>query len=154
MTKNNALNRIAARRAEILQSIEGLQGELKDLEAAERVLLQLYGGGAFEEDQGSQRHRARLTTKRAILHYLKTTPSLWRTSNQVQENVSEIKGVEVPLSSVSPMLSELKNDGLIVRDNLKVALAERVKREEPDFFNENDRPEGRSDADEVGASSR
>lgn len=51
----------------------------------------------------------------------------WMTANEVQVAASTLKGSEIPMSSVSPTLTDLKNKGLVARDGLKVALATRVQ---------------------------
>ncbi len=78
------------------------------------------------------------TTKDLIRAYLASTPSLWKTSEDVQRGVSEIKGFEVPMGTIGPTLSNMKNNGEIFRDGNKVALAERVRNERPDFFKTNE----------------
>lgn len=82
------------------------------------------------------------TTRDLIVGYLSSTPSLWRTTEDVKFNISEIKGSDVPMGTVGPTLSNMKNKGEIVRDGNKVALAERVRLEQPEFFNENGEPDG------------
>ena len=50
----------------------------------------------------------------------------WWTATEVQDYLTRVKGKEVPMSSVSPTLTKLKDAGVIVRDGLKVALKSRV----------------------------
>lgn len=57
--------------------------------------------------------------------------SLWMTSEEIRKLVSELKGVEVSSGSIAPTLWTLKNDGAIVRKGYKVALASRLKENEP-----------------------
>ncbi len=47
-------------------------------------------------------------------------------ANEVRAKASELKGTEIPMGTVSPTLTDLKNAGLIVRDGMRVALASRV----------------------------
>ena len=165
MTQDGPLESIRRRRREISQEIKRLKSEDNELETAERVILRLTShagdvprtrlgqvfaraGEALVETEQSAKV---LTTRQAILEYLYRTPDLWRTANHVRENVSGMKGAEVPMSTISPTLSELKKEGYIVRDGLKVALWERVAREQPDFFNENGEAEASPDTDQ-GAS--
>jgi hypothetical protein len=49
----------------------------------------------------------------------------WWTASEVQTCLTEIKGKEVPMSSISPTLTNMKNNGLIVRDGFNVGLAAR-----------------------------
>jgi hypothetical protein len=50
----------------------------------------------------------------------------WATANQIQAALSQMVQRPIPLTSVSPMLTSMKNKGIIARDGLKVALASRV----------------------------
>jgi hypothetical protein len=50
----------------------------------------------------------------------------WQSSNELQIYVGHLKGKPVPMSSISPTLSIMKNKGIVIRDGLKVALAARV----------------------------
>lgn len=50
----------------------------------------------------------------------------WATANQIQAALSQLVERPVPLTSVSPMLTSMKNKGLILREGLKVALASRL----------------------------
>ena len=62
-----------------------------------------------------------------LLSFLLTAaPEPWHSSNDLQAYVSHLKGRDVPMSSVSPTLSNMKSKGVIVRDGLKVALGARV----------------------------
>jgi hypothetical protein len=54
----------------------------------------------------------------------------WWTAQEVQENLSLVKGKEVPMASVSPTLTNMKNKNLLVRDGLKVALPAAIKNKE------------------------
>jgi hypothetical protein len=54
----------------------------------------------------------------------------WWTANEVQICLTEIKGKEVPMSSISPTLTNMKNNGVIVRDGFNVGLAARHKQME------------------------
>lgn len=57
-------------------------------------------------------------------------------------------GQSVPMTSVSPLLTALKNNGTIVRKDLSVALALRVEKEEPSFLEENGEAVASPDADQ------
>ena len=67
-----------------------------------------------------------VSLKRLFVQILESSPTPWLTSNEIRERASNIKGADVPMSSVSPTLTDLKKDRIIVRDGLKVALASRV----------------------------
>lgn len=161
----NPADLIRRRRMAIRQEIDALLKEDAELENLERevkrVVARLLEGAGVNVEVPSVSMQADVgqvsvsvsrpkTTKQVILEYLERTPTMWRTANDVQDNVSEIKGARVPMSSISPTLSELKRAGLIVRDNLRVALATRVRREMPDFFKENEPPQDTGSGSETG----
>lgn len=58
---------------------------------------------------------------------LRVADRVWLTANEVQEFASKLRGGEgIPMSSVSPGLSDMKQDGTIERDGMKVALKSRL----------------------------
>ncbi len=62
-----------------------------------------------------------------ILSLLKESDQLWWTANQIQDGL-EAKGDFVKMTSISPNLSRIKDSGDIVRDDLKIALADRLNK--------------------------
>jgi hypothetical protein len=52
----------------------------------------------------------------------------WWTAVEVQTHLTDIKGKEVPMASVSPTLTNMKNKGIIVRDGHQIGLASRANR--------------------------
>lgn len=69
------------------------------------------------------------TNKAFIWEVLDTANTVWLNANQIQERASELKGEDIPMSSISPMLSEMK-DTYLERDGMLVALKERVPAKE------------------------
>ncbi|WP_394764278.1 hypothetical protein [Phenylobacterium sp.] len=65
----------------------------------------------------------------AIVMALKNGTNVWLTARDLQTVVGSLIGRAVPMSSISPKLTDLKNRGVIVRDDMKVALKERVPEE-------------------------
>ncbi len=141
-----SLSAIRARRADAQRRINEAQAELADLDIAERI-VQRFGQAKGDQhpssaDMGDLLQRAgvealklrttdvlkeRALTMRALFHaVLRQSTEPWMTANEIQERASAIKGQSVPMATVSPTLSNMKNEGLIVRDGLKVALAERL----------------------------
>lgn len=137
---------IRERRALLNKQIADAQSQLADLDIAERFLerfgqpvaaarpsrsemddLLERGGIAaepiFQPTMGSGKS---MTTKALFAVVLRESPERWLTANDIQERASAIKGQEVPMATVSPTLSNMKNEGTIVRDGLKVALASRL----------------------------
>lgn len=88
-----------------------------------------------------------MKTKDLILEALSTGP-LWQTSNEIQETVSKWAGRTIPMSTISPYLSEMKKEGTIGRNGLNVAAALRLENEEPSFFKENGEAEASPETDQ------
>lgn len=134
--------------------IDGEMQKRERLGISRETLIEMgYVSKRHVENDARDQSGAPKTTKQLIEHVASMGP-LWRTANELQEEMSEIAGREVPMSTVSPSLTEMKKVGRIVRDGMRVALRSRVLAEEPDLLNENDPPsKGGSDADEVTASS-
>ena len=140
-----SLTAIRAQKATLNRVILEAQTQLDDLEVAERIVLR-FGQATADERPDSQSmddllRRANvdapateaksaertMTSKAVFLSVLRQSANVWMSANEIQERASAIKGQDVPMATVSPTLSNLKNAGLIVRDGLKVALAERLK---------------------------
>lgn len=88
-------------------------------------------------------------TKNALIIEALTQPrGLWQTANQIRDYLAKETGKDVRMSSISPALTDLKKSGTIARKDMLVALAFRLEKEEPGFLNENEPPEGGSDAEQ------
>jgi len=96
--------------------------------------------------------RPRMTKKNMIIEALDRPRPLWQTAKDIQSYLSLITRSEVPMSSISPALTDMKLADTIVRQDMSVALALRVQDEEPDFLKENEPPEGGSETGEVPTS--
>lgn len=70
-------------------------------------------------------NRRPVTTKSLMLSVLRDAPSVWMTSDELRDRVTALKGEDVPMGTIGPTLSNMKNEGVIVREGFKVALAER-----------------------------
>jgi hypothetical protein len=70
------------------------------------------------------------TLERLIVMLFEDCSDDWWTANEVQSHLTLIKGKDVPMASISPTLTNMKNNGLIVRDGLNVGLATRHKQTE------------------------
>lgn len=66
------------------------------------------------------------TNKDAMLMALRIASDVWLTANELQERASKLKAKDIPMATISPTLTNLKNAGVIVRDGFKVALASRL----------------------------
>jgi hypothetical protein len=65
-------------------------------------------------------------TKEVFVHVLRNSPEPWLTSSEIRKRTSALKEVEIPMGTIAPNLTEMKGVGIVMRDGLKVALAERV----------------------------
>lgn len=141
-----SLSAIRAQKATLSRVILDAQTQLAELDIAERIVRR-FGQETPDirpDDQAMEDllRRAKveepappihepvveraLTSKALFLLVLRQSPDPWMTANEIQERATTIKGQDVPMATVSPTLSNMKNDGLIVREGLKVALASRI----------------------------
>jgi hypothetical protein len=140
-----SLTAIRAQKATLSRTISDAQAQLADLDVAERIVVRF--GQAVGDARPSDNEiddllggvtpnqtalvatsiggRA-MTTKALMQAVLRQSPSPWMTSEELRERVSALKGEEVPMGTVGPTLSNLKNDGVILRDGFKIALVERL----------------------------
>jgi hypothetical protein len=137
MAKTSYPNRIRARIAEIeatLASMGELRNELDELRVAERVVLRFTSDDEDTEPTKIGQERIKsigsMTSKDAILYILMNAPEIWLTTQEVQDRVSTLLGRSVPIGTIAPSLSELKNLEQIVRDGAKVAHSEILKNNE------------------------
>ena len=141
-----SLTAIRDQKAMLNRAILDAQTQLADLEVAERIVRRFGQATEDERPDGGAMddllRRAKvegatltvtsalveraLTSRAVFLSVLRQSANPWMTANEIQERASAIKGHDVPMATVSPTLSNMKNAGLIVRDGLKVALAERL----------------------------
>ena len=94
--------------------IDRMRGLLGDLEAAERVLQFLSTFGSTQPETHpwtfSQRNPFRPASAKAYIWEaldLSTTP--WLTTNEVQRSASKLKGREIPMSTIQPALSDMRD---------------------------------------------
>lgn len=91
---------------------------------------------ADSDRSGGRVQRMKATSKRitgmteAIIEVLRTSPTPWLTAPAITKLVSERMGKNVPRTSISPKLSELKSKNRILRHDMFVALPERAAIEE------------------------
>jgi len=146
------LHDVQARRVEIRAELETvrerektLATEDQELEIAERVLLRLAGVqevplsldealGTWKNGDGWKRPNrsfdpAYATIEESIEWLLEGAVDPWATSVQIQAALSGTLKRPVPMSSVAPTLTNMKNKGSLAREGFKVALASRVQNE-------------------------
>lgn len=159
---DSPIAKIDAETEQVRKQIEALRSRISSqekrlaaLSSAREVLVGLGYGELVRDDADDLPNASKFTsmkTKDLIVEAL-SKGQLWRTANDVQEVISEWAGRQIPMSTVSPYLSEMKKDGSVVRKGMSVAAALRVEKEEPSFFEENGEAEASPETDEVGASS-
>lgn len=138
------LSGIQRRRSEMKQSIDRLQQELQtaqrvlaDLDKAEE-LVRRFGG-----DEGTLplmerapqldrfEHRVAISGRKLrlnelIVEAMRSIEPVWTDAVAIQEEASRIRGSDVPMGSISPTLTVLKDQGVLERNGMKVALKERL----------------------------
>jgi hypothetical protein len=123
-------------RTEVLNNeISKAQRELEDLAAAERMVLR-FGSNSDASKAADINLSVPVTSsgnsKKAmnlaglVQAVMRQSPSPWMTSENIRVKASELKGEEIPSGSIAPTLWTLKNEGVIVREGYKVALASRL----------------------------
>ena len=121
-------------RSEFESRLAGIAGELAELDEAEEVVKR-FGEQGDDSDIPAEIEQEQLplpsvsrakTTKDALLLALRFSSEPWQTANELRVRAIQLKGAVIPMATVSPTLSNLKNNGLIVRDGQKVALASRI----------------------------
>lgn len=153
---NDPLSQIDLRILEIRAQIDKLSKELEELDIAKRVFSRLSGeplksnvdilieaGKDLEaqllksstiKSQNTENALAKYlnfisksnTVKELIVRVLADNPEIWMIASDIQQKASNLKGSDVPMTTISPTLTTLKDEGLIVRDGLKVALKKRL----------------------------
>jgi hypothetical protein len=125
-------------RAELELRVSEISDFIDELDEAE-ALVKRFGDEDMDSVEPINKTEAKLpfppvirakTTKDALLLALKVSTEPWLTANELQVRAMGLKGTEIPMATVSPTLSNLKNDGLILRDGNKVALATRIRSEQ------------------------
>ena len=125
--------------------LDAMLAELVEIEAAEKIVMR-YGVDDGEEAQRRPAVREdrlpisaaavdepakKMTKRQLFVTILEQSSSPWMTANEVQAKARAMTGKPYPMASVSPMLSDMKKAGDIVRDDMKVALKCRLERETP-----------------------
>lgn len=135
---------IFAREAELRAQIVAANEELADLAAAKRLLARMSDKTEVAVDRtGTTPHvllsslDPKSTAGRAVgltatlISILRESPTPWVTAKDLQNSLSARLERAVPMSSISPKLWELKKKKIVNRDDMLVALAERVASSPP-----------------------
>lgn len=154
MAKTPTLADVRARRkaitAEItaiidaLPAIQQLREEDKQMEAAEQalqLLAQRMSAPVYEQTTlqmgATERRKPRRSKKKRknsaeahILTVLADSNTIWWTANEIKSALDLKTGKDIGMSTISPTLTAMvRRSRVLVRDGLKVALAERAKLE-------------------------
>jgi hypothetical protein len=146
------LSSIKARRAFIARQLNQLQSEDDELATVEEILARLAkaprstpgkrrGRPPAQKAVGKSKVKAKakkgagrgkrngagLSQRELVLAALKKPGAGWMDVRQIIAWVKENHGVAMPPRSISPLLSNLKKSGAIVRTGRRVALPERAK---------------------------
>ncbi len=144
MAKNPTLADVRARRVEIAKIIGPLKTEDDELGIAEKALMRLAGPEEAKQSEPEPEQEEEESLQDCVKRQMKGNETLeelivllfeqciddWWLATEVQDYLTRIKGREVPMSSVSPTLTKMKDAGTLVREGLKVALASRVPKQE------------------------
>lgn len=125
---------LAEERSQLEFRLSEIDDEEDELDTAENFVKR-FGKQGEGEDMPAENQQERLplppvirakTTRDALLLALKVMQAPWQTANELRVRAIQLKGTDIPMATVSPTLSNLKNAGLIVRSGQRVALASRV----------------------------
>jgi hypothetical protein len=137
MARMSDLAKIKDRRAELAGQRKAIEDEERELEIAEKVLVRL--GRALPTSINASaplmtpavtslsRDLTRASVSDVLMHILSTSATVWHTSSELQIEASRLKGKDVPMTTISPTLTALKKQNMVVRDGNKVAFAERAR---------------------------
>lgn len=125
---NPTLKDVQARRADVARQRRILESEDQDLAVAERILLQLANSKVSDVSQSPVRTQGK-GQKWAVLDALEQG-ELFQDQEAVREAASRLHGIEIKITSLQPLISKLKTDGLLVRQGNKLALASRYAQEQ------------------------
>ena len=67
------------------------------------------------------------TIEELIVLLLENCKDTWWTASEVQSCLSDLKGRQISMSTVSPLLWTMRKRGIIVREGLNVALASKLE---------------------------
>jgi len=69
------------------------------------------------------------TLEQLTMLLMRNSGDVWWTAAELQDFLTRVKDRDVPMASISPILTNLKNNGVIVRAGHNVALAGRAKQD-------------------------
>lgn len=93
---------------------------------AAQILAVAAGSDDYDPNERNGNPYRPNTNKAYLWSALYASDEVWFTANELQDLVANMARVMIPMSSISPSLTDMKNDDEIIRDNMRVALARRV----------------------------
>lgn len=125
------LIQVRARRANIAQLRAALDKEDAELATVERVLLRLSGEAPAATSQREPLGvRIVRGNKALVTRVLEDVPHPWMTADEIKNEIERTTGNVIGKTTLFPLLTAMKNEGLIVRDNRRVALPRRLEAKE------------------------
>jgi hypothetical protein len=122
--------------ARLQRETQAIQSVLAELDMAERLVRRFggdegNGGPQISSTEQSIPAPAEYQTRRLrlpdlVVEAMRSIDSIWTDAVTIQTEASRIRGDEVPMGSISPTLTVLKDQGVVERDGMKVALKERL----------------------------
>jgi len=123
------LTTVRDRRALLAKARQQIDAEDKEMEVAERALTRLAAGTGTASGSGSANGAATPVTQRdLVISTLKHRADPWVTSSaDLADEIEFTHGTLIKPTSLLPLLTTLKNEGIIRRDaQNRIVLAERV----------------------------
>ncbi|WP_212472985.1 hypothetical protein [Bradyrhizobium liaoningense] len=112
----------------LLQAIRDLpEDEVEEEEEEEEEQVNDGGAGLVEIVKKAMTGNENLEQLTLLL--FESCSDTWWTATEIQDYLTRIKGKEVPMGSISPMLTALKNNGTITRNGHNVALVTKAQEE-------------------------
>ena len=132
-----SLQRIRTERAEIARQRAAMDRRDADLAVAERILSEIEGDAAHQtlplNAMLSVMPASGVSRRDRVVESL-SGEKIWMTSAEINEAIAKRHGAPIKTTSFYPMLTTLKNDGVIVRDGERIALKSRADKEQADLI--------------------
>lgn len=122
------LDQIRRQRADLARQRAALDKRDAELAIAEKVLAELEGAVASPAPSTMELLLSAPTASRRerVVEAL-SGERVWMTSREINNAIAKRHGMLIKSTSLLPMLTNLKNEGVVVRDGDKIALKERVE---------------------------
>lgn len=122
---------IQDRRTEIARLIAELQAEDSDLASSAKMLANgriVESNTSSADSVGESGVRPVRGQQALVLAVLRRSPSIWMDMAEIAAAL-EFAKTPIKKSSLQPLLSKMRSEGVVAKDGLKVAIPERAKYE-------------------------